>query len=312
MGLFSKKTKVPATGFYAQPKAYQDLYGRTLDATNKALFNETGGIRSDLFTPLAQTADETRAFDLMRAGLTPTNETLTPDIAMLMNPYEEYVTGGINREAAGANSLVNQAMSRAGQIGSNRSFLGTSDVEQTRLNNIGQMRANQYNTALDRALTVLPQLRQQDIQNLTGIGGFQRELDMSTKQAPVNAAQTAMGMFNQIPTQFGNFGTEARTVKTSSGLGGILGKVGAIAGNAIMPGIGGVIGGGLGGLIGGGGDLGAGLSGAMGGLGGGGTGGILSNVIGRSGGAGSSFGRLFGGFSGGQSVLGNGEAIYWR
>ncbi len=47
-----------------------------------------------------------------------------------------------------ANSLVNQAATRAGQQGSNRSFLGTSDVEQNRLNNIGQFRQSQYNNAV--------------------------------------------------------------------------------------------------------------------------------------------------------------------
>lgn len=230
MGLFSKKTKIPATGYYAQPKAFQSLYTNALNATNQGLFNPDGTIKSDIFTPMAQTADESKAFDIFRSGMTPTNETLANDIGMFMNPYEDYVTGGINREAAGANSLVNQAMSRAGQIGSNRSFLGTSDVEQTRLNNIGQMRAQQYNSALDKALSVLPALKQQDASNLLGIGEFQRGLDTATKQAPLTGAQSALGMLNSVPTEFGNFGTEARTVKTGGGLGGILGSIGQIAG----------------------------------------------------------------------------------
>lgn len=230
MGLLSgltgaQKTKVPASGFYTQPEAYQGVYHNLLDTLGPLISKPN----TDAFTPLAQTADETAAFDAIRAGLAPTPESLSKDISMFMNPFDEYVTAGINREAQGANSLVNQYATQAGQQGSNRSFLGTSDVEQNRLNNIGQFRQSNYNNAINNILGPLSTLRQQDIQNLLGIGGFERGLNAQTKQAPYADANARLGLFNQIPTEFGNFGTKEQTIKTGGGLGGVLSLAGNVA-----------------------------------------------------------------------------------
>jgi len=260
----SKKTTIPATGFYALPQSYRDLYTGLLGQANNVLL-PNGQLNTEMFTPMGQTADETRAFDMIRQGMAPTSESLGRDISMLMNPYDEFVIGAMNREAQGQNSLVNQAATRAGQMGSNRSFLGTSDVEQQRLNNIGQFRQGQYNTSLVAALNDLPRLRQQDISNLTNIGGFQRELDTQTRQAPLNAINAGTQTLGGFKTEFGDFGSPQRTVK-SGGIGGMLGSIGGIVGTAIGGPIGGAIGGGLGGLAGGGGIMGA-IQGAAGGYG---------------------------------------------
>lgn len=212
-----------------------------------------GKLDVNAFTPLAQTAEETKAQGLINKGLAPTPESLQADLSMLMNPFDEYVINDLNRQATGANSLVNQNATRAGQQGSNRSFLGTSDVEQQRLNSIGQFRQSQYNNSIDNILGPLSGLRQGDITNLMNFGGFERGLDMDTKQAPYNALNSAYGTLNGIPTSFGNFGTPETTVKTGGGLGGILGTVGSIAGTAFGGPLGGMIGGQLGSLAGGGG-----------------------------------------------------------
>lgn len=237
MGFFGgSKTKIPASGYYSQPKAYQDLYTNVLGQA-KGL---TANANVDAFTPLGVTADEQAAFDMLRQGFAPTAESLASDISMFTNPYDEYVINGINREATGQNSLVNQAATQAGQQGSNRSFLATSDVEQNRLNNIGQFRQNNYNTAVQNVLGPLANLRQGDANNLLGIGGFERGLDAQTKQAPYAAMTANLGVLNGIPTQFGNFGTPAQTVKTGGGLGGIMSGIGNIGG--LLQGAGGVAG----------------------------------------------------------------------
>ena len=291
MGLFSKKTTVPATGYYALPNMYRALYDRNLNAASSALYDEDGKIKNDLFTPLPTTADEQAAFDIARNRMAPTQESLTADVNMLMNPYNDFVINDINRQAAGENSLVNQLAGRAGQIGSNRSFLGTSDVEQNRLNNIGQFRQNQYNTAINQALSVLPALRQQDISNLMNVGSFERGLDTATRQAPITGVQTAQDVLNGVRTEFGNFGTPETTIKTGGGLGGILGAVGSIAGTALGGPVGGAIGGNLGSLFGGG--------------GGNPLAGLASSALGSIGGA-AGFGLSTGGqglFSGGFSNM---------
>lgn len=184
---------------------------------------------AQMFTPMQQTADETAAFDQARAGLG-TEQTFNKNISMLMNPFDEFVINDINREATGNNSLVNQAATQAGQQGSNRSFLGTSDVERTRLNDIGQFRQNQYNTAVNQALGPLAGLQQQDITNLLGIGGFQRGLDLQTKQAPFAALQGYGGLLGALPQSGGSTSTQqSESQGESGGLGGLVKTAGTVA-----------------------------------------------------------------------------------
>ena len=269
MGLLSSKTKIPATGFYALPKQYQDLYLGLLGQASDTLL-PGGELNTAMFTPLPQTADEARAAEMIRAGLAPTQESLRSDVSMLMNPYNEFVIDDLNRQAQGQNSILNQALSRTGQMGSNRSILGASDIEQQRLGQIGQFRQGQYNQAVNTALGQLANLRQGDISNLMNLGGFERGLDTATRQAPLSALTAGQQALGGFKTEFGNFGAPERTVKTGGGLGGALGAIGSIAGTAIGGPIGGAIGGAIGGGFGGGNgfDLGGALGGALGGYGG--------------------------------------------
>ena len=266
MGFFGgSKTTIPATGYYAQPKAYQDLYTALLGQAG-SLYGD-GAKATEAFTPMGINPGEQAALDKMYAGFTPTAESLGQDLALLTNPFDESVIGSINRESMGQNSLVNQLASQAGQIGSNRSFLGTSDVEQNRLNNIGNFRQSQYNTALSQVLNNLVPNRRQDALGALGAGDFERQLDLQTKQAPYTALNSGYNIFNAIPTEFGNFGTKERTVKSGGGLGGLLGSVAPILGSAIGGPVGGMIGGAIGGAASGGG-LGGLLQGGLSGLGG--------------------------------------------
>ncbi len=191
-----------------------------------------GNKQASAFMPIGQTADETRAFDMARQGLG-SQQNFANNIGMLMNPYDDYVINDINRQAQGQNSLVNQAATKAGQQGSNRSFLGTSDVEQNRLNAIGQFRQGQYNNAVEQALGPLAGLQQQDMQNLLGVGQFQRDLEMQRKQAPYTALQSYGTLLGAIPQSGGSQSTSKS--QSSEGLVSGLGKTaGAIAGGLAL------------------------------------------------------------------------------
>ena len=194
MGSLFKKPKVstPASGFYSQPQGYQDLYGSILKNANAGI----GGINTAMFDPAqGQTAG---AFQSLMQGFTPTADSLSSDIGMLMgNPYNESVINQINRQATGENSLVNQAANRAGQMNSNRSFLATSDVEQNRLNNIGQFYQGQYNTALDQVLNKLVPQRAQDAATALTVG-------QQSTQAPLQALMSQLGLLQGVPTSFGS------------------------------------------------------------------------------------------------------------
>lgn len=212
------------SGFASLPPEVQKAFTQYGTQITDMFKNPQG----NMFTPMPITADEMAAFDRMRTGLAPTEQSLRSDINMFMNPFDDFVINDINRQAQGENSLVNQFATRAGQQGSNRSFLGSSDVEQNRLNNIGQFRQGQYNTAVNNALGPLANLRQQDISNLAGIGDFTRNLDTQTRQAPYQSLQAYGGLLGALPQ---NTSLTQTSSKGSSGgsLGGTLGNIGSIA-----------------------------------------------------------------------------------
>jgi len=210
MGFFSglvstPKVKTPATGYYAQPAAYQQLYTNVLKNTNSTL----PSVNADAFAPSPINNGERQGLDALYGGFTPDASQIQSDISMQMNPYDEYVINRINREAQGQNSLVQQNIAQSGQQGSNRSFLGSSDVEQNRLNNIGTFKAQQYNTALQNSLGTLANSRRQDATGALGAGTYERDLATQTAQAPYAAAQAQQSLLGAVPTEFGNFGYKA-------------------------------------------------------------------------------------------------------
>lgn len=216
---------VPASGFFSMPKEYQDLYKSYLSDVSGQF---AGGKANDLFAPLAQTDYETTALDAIGQGFTPTQETLNADVAMQMNPFDNYVIDAINREAGGDYSILKQGLNEAGQFGSNRQILGANDIDLTRLNQIGGFKQNQYNTAVNNSLNQLTSGRRADAASQMTAGEFARGLDFDTKQAPINAISTFGGLLNNVPTSFGTQ-SEAGVAKSGSSAGSTLGKIGQAA-----------------------------------------------------------------------------------
>lgn len=241
MGFFDsltgkQKTTVPASGFYSQLSQFRDLYSELLNNAN-SLYNINSDQATKDFTPMPLTGGEQTAIDNIYRGFAPTEQSLRSDISMFMNPFDDYVINDINRQATGANSLVNQAATQAGQQGSNRSFLGTSDVEQNRLNSIGQFRQNQYNSSINNVLNSLIPQRQQDASNALTAGTYERGLDTQTRQAPYAALAAGQNSLAGFPTSFGNLGSREQVIKTGGGLGGFLnGPVGQIGLSALTGG----------------------------------------------------------------------------
>jgi hypothetical protein len=228
-GLFggSKTSQaVPASGYYSMPPEYQKNY-KAYNTQLGDLFSNPATAQN-MFTPMALGQGEQNALGNLAQGFTATPESINQDLSMLMNPFDQYVTNDINREAQGQNSLVNQFGSQTGQMGSNRNFLATSDVEQNRLNNIGKFKQSQYNTAIDQILNNLTNSRRADAQGALAGGTYQRDLDLQTKQAPFTSLSAYGGLLGAIPTQFGTQ-SQASTVEGGSKAGDILGKIGTAA-----------------------------------------------------------------------------------
>jgi hypothetical protein len=223
-GSQGSSTQQSNAGFSALPKELMDLFTKLGVNVEKYTNPDNAGV-VDRFTPMGQTADEIEAFKRIRGGFAPTSESIQSDIAMLQNPFDQSVIDGINREAQGQGSILNQATTRAGQLGSNRGMLGANDIDLSRLQQIGQFKQSQFNNNLNNALTVLPNARQQDAQGMLGIGGFERGLDYQTRQAPITALQTGVGMID--PFVRGN-SQSTSTEQNSSGGSGMLGGIGGL------------------------------------------------------------------------------------
>lgn len=217
----SEQSQSSSSGYSTIPKSIRSGFNQLGQGVSQYT-NPNDPANLARFTPLAQTGDETNAYNAIRQGFTPTADSLHNDLSMLMNPFNESVIGGINNQAQGNYSILKQALNEAGQFGSNRQTLGANDIELQRQNQIGSLLQNQYNQALGQVFNNLVPQRQQDAQNLLGIGQQQRALDYQTKQAPISALQAGTSMISPFSSSSGSGG--------GSSQGGILQGVGQLAG----------------------------------------------------------------------------------
>ena len=159
---------------------------------------------TSMFTPLAQTQGETSAINTINNDINPTASNVASNMALQTNPYDSSVIAEINRQATGQNSALNSAMSSAGQFGSNRMALGANDIDLSRLNQIGTFKNNEFQTAMNNALTTIPQANLNAANAQLSAGGFQRSLASQTNQAPVNALASISQILGILPTNSGS------------------------------------------------------------------------------------------------------------
>lgn len=194
------------SGWNLLPPEIQNTFKNFSNQVNAQIPNATSA-----YTPIPQTADETAAIGQLRQGYAPTADSLNADVGMLMNPFNNYVINNVNREAGGNYSILKQALNEAGQFGSNRQALGANDIEQTRLNTIGNLQAQNYDQAINKVFSNLIPLRQQDTQNLFDIGSFQRSLAQATNAAPITGLQEIAKALGILPTSGGSTSTGTST-----------------------------------------------------------------------------------------------------
>lgn len=210
MGFFSSITgsitgAKPSTlqqvgGFSGLPTKIQDAYTTFADQVKGQL---NSGNLSQAYRPMDINEGERTALNSAYQGFAPTAQTLQSDIAMQQNPFDQYVIDAINRESQGANSILGQNLTRAGQMGSNRQMLGANDIDLSRLKQIGQFKQGNYQQALQNALNVLPESRRQDASGALGAGTYERQLGLQQQTAPVTALQQIGQALGILPTDAG-------------------------------------------------------------------------------------------------------------
>lgn len=211
-GSSSKSTQ--SSGYKSLPEvAKKAMDAVTTQGSNLLL----GGRGNSMFSPMAQTGAETQAFNLMQ--LPTTQQGVQSLVGNYLNPFQDYITQGINKQAEGDYSLYKQALSGAGQMGSNREFVNAAAADEARLNAIGGTMAGNYNNAQSTALDQ----NQQTIANLMTQGEFTRGLDTQSKQSELSALQAMAQLLGVYPA------TSEGTSKSSEskGIGGLLQGAGA-------------------------------------------------------------------------------------
>lgn len=248
MGFFGGGSSTSKEGFAALPKqmkvGFDNLSRNVQFLTSPYTFTNKGKTLNqsvlDMFTPLGQTTEEGKALQMVNAGMAPTQESLQSDIAMQMNPFDQYVIDEINRQGQGDYSVLKQELANAGQFGSNRAALGANDIDMARMGQIGQFKQSQFNNAMNNALTVMPQLRQQDISNLFNAGDFLRGQNTAQKQVPISALTTQAQLMGAVPQDGGRI----TTTKSGGGFGSLMsGLTGASQGLSSLGSIASAIGG---------------------------------------------------------------------
>ncbi len=220
MGFFSsilggsKSKSSSQTGYGALPKIAQEAMDEVTRRGQSLLLGDTG---ANIFRPLPQTAAETQAFGLMQGPTT--QQGVSNLVAMFQNPYMNSVIDEINRQAGGEFSLYKQALSGAGQMGSNREFVNAAAADEARLRAIEQAKRESYNTALNTGLAS----NQQNIGNLLAQGEFTRGINAQENQAPLAALQAMAQLLGVYPAT----SVESSKSSSSPGIGGALQGIGA-------------------------------------------------------------------------------------
>jgi hypothetical protein len=155
-----------------------------------------------------------------------------PDIDAFMNPYERYVIDEINRQSAmQANQRAAQAVA-GGAFGGGREGVERAEIERARLGQIGQLRAQGFQSALGAAqqqqqfqqqallnqaqalgtaATQAQQMQQRDIQSLAQAGAIQRDIaqrqltaerqtDVARAYEPFQRIEFQKGIMTALPT----------------------------------------------------------------------------------------------------------------
>lgn len=228
MGFFDDLFGSPAestSGFGALPQEGQQAYKRISNGINRYA---TGASNIRRFTPMGATGDEKNAFSAMRGGFAPTLDSIKSDVSMLMNPYNKHVIDGIKRYTQGEHSNLQSYMQGMGQMGSSRDMVNATEADRMQGQLIGEFLQGQYDNAINQSLGRMTDLRQQDAQNLLGIGAFLRNLDLQTKQAPISMLNAASNILNQSGTS-GAISSSGTQTGASGGLIGSLSEIGNLA-----------------------------------------------------------------------------------
>lgn len=183
----SNNTQSSASGFGALPPAIQNQISALATSAGNTL-NPGGTPNSSLFTLPSLSAPSSNALSqIQNQDFAITPQSIQSAINEQMNPYDSSVISTIENAQNGQNSALSQYLTNSGTFGSNRGMLGASDISNVAANQIGTFENSEFNTALQNALTTIPQTNAQSAAGSVQAGQLQQQQTQQNQQAPINA-----------------------------------------------------------------------------------------------------------------------------
>lgn len=193
------------SGFGQLPSQIQDAFTNLATQGTNLLAPSGGSPSSSLFTlPSLNSSSNNALSSIQNQDYAITPQSIQSDINEQMNPYNSSVIGQIQNAQNGNLSQLNQYLTSAGQFGSNRGMLGANDISMQQGNQIGSFLNGEYNTALNNALTTIPQNQAQSAAGSVQAGQLQQSQALQNQEAPVSALAALSQIFGILPTNGGS------------------------------------------------------------------------------------------------------------
>jgi hypothetical protein len=208
------------SGFSQLPPQIQQAFTQYATQAN----NQFATPQSAAYAPGPMTSGETTALNTINAGFTPTQNQINSSVNEQMNPYNQDVMNLVNQQAYGADSALNSELSAAGQYGSNRAVLGANNIANQQASTLGSILQPEFQTAMNNALTTIPQLNAQSAAAQLQGGQFQQGLNLQNMQAPVSALSAYGSLLGVLPQTGGSVSAGVSNQSQLSGLGGFGGN----------------------------------------------------------------------------------------
>lgn len=174
------KTASAATSGYGSLPSDIQQYFNDLAAQGSGIVSDY----SQYFAPMGLTQEEQLAASMMLP------ENFGYGVSQYLNPFTDYLTQDINKAFEDQYGAFKQQADEAGAFGGSRYRSGMSDLEQARLNAIGNILAGQFNQAANQYQT--------GISNLLGFGGLERGVTYAQQQALPTALGFQASLINPL------------------------------------------------------------------------------------------------------------------
>lgn len=203
------------SGFSLLPQQLQQAFTQYAGNLNNATSNPAS--LTAAFTPQDLNSGATSSLQaLSDNAYAPTAANVQNSMNMQIDPYKQSVIDVINKNANGQNSALNSDVSAAGQFGSNRAMLGANDIGQTQANTLNSFLSGEYNTAMNNALTTIPQANETAAGLSIGAGQTQQQQALAKSTAPYTALSAYSQLLGAIPQSGGSTSQGSSSSQQSS------------------------------------------------------------------------------------------------